>query len=409
MKTLLILGARRMQVPAILAAKEMGLKVVAADPQSDAPGLRIADDYSVCDLADEGRCLALARRHRVDGVMTLAADFPLPMVARICEELSLPGVSPNVAIRATNKRIMRRVLAEEGVPCPISLHAATLDDAVAAVEKIPGSTIFKPTLSHGGRGITRLPVNPGRKEIAAAYDRAIAATRADGILVEEFVDGPEFSVEALSFDGRTEVVAITDKSTSGDPYWVELGHSQPSRWPPRDTARLAQTARASAGAVGVDWAASHTEIRLGPKGPCVMEIGARLGGGYITSHLVPLSTGIDMVRATVQLALGIRPELKRGDARGAAIRFLTAPHGLLRSVSGLDRAREVDGVAEIEVYANLGDLVAPPVDATGRIGHVIATGHDARSAVERAERARDLIDFAVEPHPGSSHARSPST
>jgi biotin carboxylase len=333
MDTLLILGARRMQLPAIRAAKAMGLRVVVADPRPDAPGFSMADAGAICDLADEEQCLRLADRHRIRGVMTLASDYPVPMAARICEHLSLPGITPEVAARATNKRLMRQALGDHGVPC----------------------------------------------------------------LVEEFMEGPEFSVEAVTFKQRTHVVAITDKTTSGHPYWVELGHNQPSRWSRGDVETLAEVARKSAAALALDWAASHTEIRLTPSGPRVMEIGARLAGGHIASHLVPMSTGVDIIKAAIHLAVGEEPDLRPRHTRGVAIQFLTAPPGLLRGMHGLHDARGVKGVESVEMYARVGDLIAPLVDSTGRIGHVIAAGHDPDEAIKRADETRQLISFETEP------------
>ncbi len=405
MKTLLILGARRMQIPAIRTAKEMSLKVVAADPQPDAPGFRLADDFVICDLADERMCFDIAKRHRIDGVITLAADYPLPMVARICEELALPGITSDVAIRATNKRVMRDVLSSKGVPCPVSLHATTLEQAIAAWQRIDGATIFKPTLSHGGRGITSLSRRATQREIADAFERAILATRGDGMLVEELIDGPEFSVEALTIDGRTQVIAVTDKLTTGHPYWVEIGHSQPSQCEQHDVDKLAAVARASVMALDINWSASHTEIKLGRHGPRVMEIGARLGGGFITSDLVPLSTGIDLIKGTIEVALGDTPYLEPQHNHGAAVRFLTAPPGILKSVSGIDRAKTQHGIEVVDVYSKPGDRVTPLIDASGRIGHVIATGIDARSAIQHAETARDLVTFVTEPRDDAEPTR----
>ena len=368
----------------------MGLQVVVIDPLPDAVGMQYADNAYVFDLADE-ECIEIARRHRVNGVMTLAADYPLPMVARICHELKLPGPSCDAVHAATNKYAMRQLFAAAGIPAPRSHHAMTLDEALEAHQKIDGPTIFKPVLSQGGRGITYISARATRDEIKAAFERALHATRADGILVEEFIDGPEFSVEAITFAGVTHVVAVTDKLTSGEPYFVELGHSQPSQWPSQDTDQLIQTAITGVKALGIDWAASHTEIRLGPNGPCVMEIGARMGGGYITTHLVLLSTGIDMVKAAICLALQEEPDLKVRHERGAAVRFLTAKPGHVIKVSGIETIKHTVGVCLAEIWVRQGDEVIPLLDSDGRVGYVICEAADPDMAGLLAEQAKDRI------------------
>ena len=396
-RTLLILGARQMQLPAINAAKDMGLRVIAIDPSSDAPGLALADQQHIFDLADTGSCLAVAKANRINGVMTLAADYPIPTVAYIAESLGLPGISTRTAACATNKRLMRCALTEAGAPSPASLSTLNLDEAITAMQQVHGPVIFKPVMSHGGRGITRLPATATRHEIETAFRRAMDSTRAEGVLVEEFVDGPEFSVEALTINGKTYVAAVTDKVTSGAPYFVELGHSQPSQWPDADIHQLIEAAKKGIDALGINWSPSHTEIRLTVNGPRIMEIGARLGGGYITTHLVPLSTGLDLVTGSILLALGKEPDLSPTHHQGAAIRFIQAEPGTVKEVAGLENAKRHTGIREVAVYIGPGEQVPPLQDATGRVGHVIAVAEQPEQAIALAEQAKDMIKISTVP------------
>lgn len=391
--TLLVLGARRTQKPAIIAAKEMGLRVIAVDPLPDAIGFGYADEAEVFDLANVDACLEIARRNRVNGVMTLAADYPVPTVGAICEEMGLPGLNRDSAILSTNKLQMRRALGAAGLPCPAYLQATRLVEARAARERLGGEVIVKPTVSHGGRGITLVAADASIGKLDAAFVRARDASRNDGVLVEEFVNGPEFSVEALTFEGETHVIGVTDKQTSGPPYYVELGHSQPSRRPQSDIEALSAIAIDGVRALGIDWAGSHTEIRIGEKGPQIMEIGARLGGGFIATDLIPLSTGVEMVECAIQLAFGQRPDLRHRWSRAAAVQFMTAAPGVVQRVEGLSRAKRNPCLDSIEVYVKPGDEVTQLVDATGRIGHVICSSESIESAVECTKKASQ--DVAV--------------
>jgi biotin carboxylase len=386
--SLLILGARRAQITAIRTALDMGLRVIAIDPDPAAPGLALATFSQVHDLADLDAILAVARAQRIAGIMTLAADYPMPTVAAVCAELNLPGPSLEVVAKATNKRLMRLALSNENVPCPRFIHVETIEQARQAVASLGGDVIFKPAMSHGGRGITRVSDGSPDAVIELAFQRALRETRSDGVMVEEFIDGPEFSIESLTHQGVTRVVAVTDKLTSGAPYFVELGHNQPSRWPADQIEALRHTAEQAVAALGIDEAAGHTEIRLASSGPVIMEVAARLGGGFINSHLVPLSTGIDLVAATIQVAIGEAPDLQpRTRGRAAAIRFLCASPGRVTRIEGLETVRQIEGVEEVEVYVQPHDRIAPLVDASGRCGHVICSAADPGHVIALAERA----------------------
>ena len=396
MDTLLVLGAGRQQLPLLQTAKRLGLRAVAIDPSPNAPGRRLTDSFYELDLADLTACRFVAERERVQGVLTAAADFPVSTVAHVCANLGLHGLSEAAASSSTNKRQMRSGLNAAGVPCPRSLAANTYSQMVTALSQIGGPAILKPTVSSGGRGVTRLAVGASPHEIRVAFESAMRHTRADGLLVEEFIDGPEFSVEMLTCAGRTEIVAVTDKMITNDPYCVEIGHSQPACLNAADRNSIVATALASVAALGIDWAASHAEIRLGRTGPRVMEIGARLGGGCITSHLVPLATGIDMLRAAIEIAMGHTPDLRRSAPRGAAIRFFVPKPGHVRQINGLEGARRMPGVCNLDVYLPKGDIVPALRDSTCRVGHVICEGADAYEAIGRGEAAVRRVRFMTE-------------
>ena len=387
----MILGAGRRQLPAIVTARQMGLSAVALDPNPEAQGFQFADHAHVVDLGDYNQCVELARKHSVDGVLTIAAEYPVPTLASLCDELRLPGLSCQAATMATNKVQMRLALAAAQAPCPQFFPVTTVEEAHEAVQVVDGPVVLKPAISNGGRGVTRLAPHGSEYGLATAFERAIRWTRGGGVLVEEFVDGREFSVEAVTCNGNTCVVAVTDKLTTGPPYYVEIGHSQPAQVSAGERERLVHTAMAAIEAVGIDWSASHTEIRLGRKGPCIMEIGARLAGGCIASHLVPLSTGIDLVRAVVDLALGREPDLHPRFQRASAIRFLTPSPGVVRNISGVAAAKRVPGTAVVDVYVEPGHEVFPLLDCTCRIGHVICQAEDPSTAVRRAEIAKQKV------------------
>ena len=384
-----------MQVPAFHAARALGCRIVAADPSDCAEAYALADQSHVCDLTDIAACVSVARKHGVNGVLTLAADVPVPAVAAICEALGLAGLSVPAAENATNKAAMRRALRAASIPVPDSHLVNSEKAAQAAAFRVGGPVIVKPADSSGGRGVTLIESPDARDDVGRAFHRAIQFSRAGQVLIEEFVSGPEYSVEAITIRGRTRIVAVTDKVTTGPPYFVETGHSQPCQSSAVAVAVLCNLAVDAIAALGIDNSASHTEIRIGPDGPRVIEIGARLGGGYIASHLVPLSSGVDLVGAAISLALGETPKIERRRQNGAAIRFMTPQPGRIQSIIGVEDARNVDGVRLVDIHKRPGDHIAPLLDATARVGYAIAAARDAPMAIRAAERARDLISFVT--------------
>jgi biotin carboxylase len=384
----MILGARLAQLPAIHAALARGCRVVAVDPTPDAPGLALAHARYSRDLADVPALISIARRHAIDGVFTLAADYPMRALGCIRAALGLPGPSEAAIARATNKRLMRDALTAAGVPCPRYWHAASLGQALQAFDAAHADVVVKPTLSHGGRGVTRVAAGSEAETLRRAFERALRETRADGVVIEDFVDGPECSVESITVGRRTQVIAVTEKLTSGPPYFVEMGHQQPARYSAKVRVELEDVAKRCQQALEVEDAAGHTEIRLSAQGPVVMETAARLGGGFITSHLVPASTGVDMVGACLAVALGEAPDFAPARAPApCAIRFIAAAPGVVDAVEGLEELRAHAEVTDVQLYVRPGDRVGALVDATARCGHVICAGRSTAEAIEHAEAA----------------------
>lgn len=397
MPTLLILAVGPLQIPAVVTAKRMGLKVIAADGSPKAPGLVMADVAHVVNILDAEACLEIARKEKVDGVVHICSEVSMYAMGRINEELGLKGIDSATAIRATNKEKMRRAFEAGGAPSPTSVGADTLDDALAAARKIGMPLIFKPSRNSGSRGVSRLTPADGRDEIARAFDYAIGESRDNSVVIEEYVEGPEFSVEILTWDGHPHVLAVTDKETTGAPHFVETGHCEPSRQPEETRDAIEKAAIQGVRALGIDWAAAHAEIKLSPRGPVIIEIGARMGGDFIATELVPRSTGIDMTEGTINLALGREPDLApRHEPQGASIRYLAPPAGRVVSIEGVDQARRMPGVRVVTLDLAEGDLVPEMKSSLTRVGHVIAEGKTADQAVASAEAARDAIVIRTE-------------
>lgn len=397
MKKLMILGASILQLPAIEKAREMGIYTIALDMNPLSVGFSRADLALPISTIDEQAVLDAARQHHIDGIMTLASDMPMRSVARVATELGLPGIDPDTALRATNKRAMREALRDAGVPVPAFLRATDAVSFLDAVRKIGADRfIVKPADNSGSRGVSLVSVSDGEQAALIACQRALDNARTGEILIEEYMQGPEVSVEAISVDGDPYILAITDKLTTGAPYFVEMGHSEPSRLHPEAQADIRRTTERAIRAIGIRSGPSHTELIVTDRGAKIVELGARLGGDNITTHLVPLSTGIDMVKASIQIALGEAPDLTPTLNMGAAIRYAQADPGVIESILGVERARDIEGVVQLSFTRGAGELAPEIRSSLDRIGFVIARLGTPQAAVEACERALSLLKVNTE-------------
>lgn len=390
MKRLLIIGASILQVPAIVRAKEMGLYVAVLDYNPNAVGIPLADEYFNVSTIDAEGVYGAARDFKADGIMTLATDMPMRSLAYACEKLGLVGISTDTAIKSTDKAEMIYAFAEHGVRHPLYKVVSDMNNLDATQFEYP--LITKPTDNSGSRGV-HLVNTPEELKEAIAYSSENG--REGDVIIEEYMCGPEVSVEIMVTHGQVHVLQVTDKLTTGTPHFVEMGHSQPSRLGEENLQKIRDLAIQAVRAVGIENGPAHVEIILTKDGPKMVELGARMGGDCITTHLIPLSTGIDMVESTIKTALGETPDLTQTIWKGSAIRFFSAPCGYIHSIDGLEEARALEGVKEITLMKNIGEQVGEIGSSVDRIGYVIAQAETPAKAVEICETALGLVKFEV--------------
>lgn len=395
-KKLMILGASVLQTPGIKKAKEMGLEVYAVDMNPEAEGFEFADHKLVISTIDIPNILNAAKECEIDGIMTLATDMPMRAVATVAKEMNLVGISVDTSLKATNKAIMRVCLKENGVPVPDFYKVSSFEEYKEAVRKFTKPFVVKPADSSGSRGIYLIDNLEDTELINNAYTYSHEFSRCGDVVVEEYMRGKEVSVETLSVNGEVTVLQITDKLTTGAPYFVEMGHSQPTKHSPEIAKRISQVAVAAVKAIGIENGPSHTEIMVTEDGPKIVEIGARMGGDCITTHLVPLSTGIDMVKNTINIALGEPTDLEPNLNKGSAIRYFNVAKGTIKSIDGVAEAEKIDGVKQISFVKTIGDSVTEINSSGARVGFVIAQADSADDAVAICEKAIDTIKITVE-------------
>lgn len=393
MKRIFIIGASVLQLPAILKAKEMGLYVGVADYNPNAVAIPYADEfYNISTIDEKGICES-AKEFKADGIMTLATDMPMRSVAYTCEKLGLTGISYDTAIRATDKGEMIKTFEKANVEHPWYYILNTLDQVEEIIDKVTYPCISKPVDNAGSKGVVLIE---SREELYKSIIYSSANGRKGGVIVEEYLEGNEVSVEIMVVRGKVHVLQVTDKLTTGAPHFVEMGHNQPSRLVAKDVNAIKDLAIRAVHAIGINNGPAHVEIMLTSDGPKMIELGARMGGDCITTHLVPISTGVDMVKAAIDMALGKEPDICITKNHGSAIRFLKTEKGVIKSIEGIDLAEHADGVKEITFTKNIGDEMES-IDSSGdRMGYVIAEGENADAAIENCEKAISLLRISVD-------------
>lgn len=388
MRKLLVLGASALQLPAIRLAKEMGLYVGVADYNPKAVGISYADAFFCVSTIDVEAVCRLAKEFRPDGIMTLATDMPMRSIAAATALLGLPGISVDTAFRSTDKLEMIKTFKQKGVESPWYIYLSDENDFRLHRGKIQCPCVIKPTDNAGSRGVVlvRKPT-----ELEEAYEYSRSQSRAGHVLVEEYMEGPEVSVEVVVYKGVPHVLVVTDKLTTGEPYFVEMGHSQPSLLPAADLERIEDLAKRAVLSVGIEDGPAHVEIKLTPEGPKMVELGARMGGDCISTHLVPLATGIDMLKATIDIALGNRPDLEQTIHKCSAVRFIGGGFDRITAIDGVEEAMRQPHVKWVQLFKSPGDEATEIHSSLDRVACVVTQADSVVEAVASCEFALEKI------------------
>lgn len=333
-------------------------------------------------------------------------EFGLLTAALLQERLGLRGNPLEPVLLTRDKCRMREHMRDKGVP---SIPYARVSDAVQVTDfarRAGWPIIVKPANGAGSLQVHKLF---GEEEVAPALAAIAADAKAAdlirhdfpeiGIIAEKFVEGPEVSVEAITWEGRHRILCVTDKMTTGHPGFVETGHTMPSALPADTLAAIAGLTADFLTSIGHRYGPSHTEIIVSADGPVIVESHTRTGGDRIF-EMVELVTGIDMFGATLQGLAGSFPELQVKRQGGAAMRFLTLPQGRVTGIAGVEAARAAPGVVRCDIEIEAGDRTRSLQNSDDRPGYVLAVGDGAAQAHASALRAMAMLDIRVEPDNG---------
>lgn len=306
MQKIAIIGASYLQEPLVKKAKEMGLYTICFAWADGAMCAKICDRFYDISVVEKEQILKVCQEENIDGICTIASDVAAPTVAYVANAMGLVGNDYDAAVRANNKCQMRHAFVKAGVPCPKFMMVTP--DTIHSPEVIDGMREFqfpmitKPSDRSGSLGVTKINMP---SDHYPAMELAMSKSFKHEAMVEEFIEGREISVEFISYQGTHYPLQITDKVTTEAPHFVELEHHQPSTLPEEMYAKIYNITKTALDALGLTNGASHAEYKITKDGRiAIMEIGGRMGGDFIGSDLVRLSTGYDFVKGVIEVALG---------------------------------------------------------------------------------------------------------
>ncbi|MDE2182253.1 MAG: ATP-grasp domain-containing protein [Alphaproteobacteria bacterium] len=394
-KTLLIVSGGVEAADAAVRAKAMGLTVVVSDRDPAAPGFAHADSCLIADVYGPDETAAAAERYsrkirKIDGVICVAADAPMTTAA-VCERLGLPGLSRQAAALACDKLAMKRRFAESGVPIPWFSEVATPQALQRIAVERGRDLVIKPADSRGSRGVQRVA---RVQDLDKAFELARSYSPTQRVMVEQYLDGPQVSTESVVIGGRCHTPGFSDRNYEYleryAPYFIENGGDLPSHLAPAIQAKVKDVVARAAAALGVSDGTVKGDIVVHDGEPYVIELAARLSGGFFCTREIPLNTGVDFVGAAIRVALGetVGEDALEPKTQTPVIQRYAFPKaGRVVTVKGAEEARRVPGVADVVVTAKPGDIIPPAGDKRPSAAMVLATGSTREAALKAANDA----------------------
>lgn len=395
-KTIMIIGGGLLQLPAIQTAKKMGLQVIVTDYNPEAVGMKFADIPLVISTRDFEGTVREARRQNkltpINGVLTVGTDASMT-VAAVASALNLPGIKFEDAEAATNKVKMRTRFKEHKVPSPKFYPVWSLADAKKACEKLKFPVVIKPCDNMGARGVMLIKE---KGMIAEAYQNAKDSSPSGELIIEEFMDGSELSIDAVIYKGKITFTGIADRIIEDQPFFIEKGHTMPSFLPEKTIEEAKRVMTLGIKALNITHGFAKGDIKVTSTGVKIGELAARLSGGFMSTYTFPLSSGIDLMKAAIEIALGEEPSNLEPSKNLVSIeRAIIAKPGIVNRIIGLDEARQIKGINEIFISVNLGDKISKPKSNVEKAGHIIATAKTLEEAERIISEARKIIQIEI--------------
>lgn len=388
----MVIGGGLLQAPVIRAAKKMGCQVIVTDYNPEAIGMKDADIPIVMSTRDIQGSVRVAKKQDeitpISGVLTVGTDASMT-VAAVANALNLPGIKFDDAEAATNKIKMRMRFKEFDVPSPAFLPVWSLSDAKKACKILGFPLVIKPSDNMGARGVIKIE---NANEVADAFRFAKSASPSGELIIEQFMEGPELSIDAMIFNGEINITGVADRIIEYPPHFIETGHTMPSSLPPEVLENACDVMRQGIRALGLTTGAAKGDIKVTKNGAMIGELAARLSGGFMSAYTYPLSSGVDLMKAMVEVALGEEPgNLEPVLSRVSIERAIIAKPGTVKRINGLAEALNVPGIEHIFLNIKEGDKILMPTSNVEKHGNVIAVADTLEEAEAAVARCMELL------------------
>ena len=393
MKKVLILGAGLYHARIVHCLKRDNWHVIAIDRDKDAPAGPLADEFYPVDISDSKGVLSIAAKRAVDCVMPLN-EFGMRSHAYVIDKLGLPGNGPECVEAIVDKECMRNVWRTAGLSQPGFSVFTNFDGALEAIREIGFPAIIKPADSGGsGRGIM---IVTALEELKSAYEFARPFARNGKIILEEFIEGTELTIEGLVCQGKHEILATSDKFKPPLKTRVATSLNYQAYLDEQTMAKVRRLVHHAVYALGLTHSATHTEVIVSNEGkPYLVEIGGRGGGGHIFSTIVEATTGLNMPALLARILSGEQPAMTPFFLKGACYRFFNPPRGRLVKIRNINKAKQLPGILDFGIVKRPGEMVGHLPNSLSRAGYVVTSGRDREEAFNRANEVEATLEFVI--------------
>lgn len=393
---LVAVTAGRWQRHGIREARAAGLKVLAIDADPHAEGFAAADHVLHMELDSHDAVIRALRAldKNIQGAVSFVSEVGMALAASIREEFDLPGPRIELCQRLIDKAIQRSIWSEKGIPGPRWAAFREAKEVLKAMSEFGFPLIIKPTDSSGSRGVTK--IESADEDLTDAVARAFQFSRSGHVILEEFMDGAEFTVEVFAADGAVHVLAVTEKKkVEGTRGTVARELATPERSQEVVT-HIADAVVAAFHALGYTEGPGHAEAILKKDGSVgLVEVAGRGGGFMVFDRFVPTISGVNIARLTALQAVGLPVGDITNWRKAAVLRFFPSRPGVLRNISGFERANLIDGV-EAAPFVRVGDRFHQASVDGDRLGYILSCAATPKLAQKLADEAESLINFEIE-------------
>ena len=394
-KRLMILQAGQSQIRIIQTAKNMGLEVIATDRNKDAPGFEYADYSKDIDVIDKNNTLKYAEEMKINGILP-GGDISLATAAFVSQNLGIVGLTTEQAELATNKELYYELFKKKKIPYPQTKIVKTLEECIIAIEEIGYPAIVKPTTSFGGsRGVKRIN---SVDDIETSFNFAKIASRNQTVMVEEFLEGEEHTVESIVFNGNNHILAVSDKIRIKDAYCLATSLHYPSQLPKESIDKITSLAKRAAEAFELDNWITHIEVISNGDDIKIIDFGARGGGaGYIPAVIIPHLTGVNMMEEYIRILMGEKTLNVNGKIDGAIVfRFFTPPAGKVIAIEGVEHVKSMKEIIDFHLYVKEGDIIPLTRTQLDRSGYFVVKGNSFQKTMVLAKQIEDQVKIVTE-------------